>query len=53
MINPKTEKRIAGKGLPFSKNNNKKGDLKIKFDIIFPDNLNEMQREGLNQVFLD
>lgn len=50
VINPNTEKRIAGEGLPFPKQNNKKGDLIVKFDIKFPDNLNVIQREALNQI---
>lgn len=50
VINPNTEKRIAGEGLPFPKQNNKKGDLIVKFDIKFPDNLTINQREVLNQI---
>lgn len=49
VINPSTEKRIAGEGLPFPKQNTKKGDLIVKFDIKFPDNLSQPQREALNQ----
>lgn len=50
VINPNTEKRIAGEGLPFPKLNTKKGDLIVKFDIKFPESLNTNQREALNQI---
>ncbi|CAF0716582.1 unnamed protein product [Brachionus calyciflorus] len=49
IINSNTEKRIAGEGLPFPKQNTKKGDLIVKFDIKFPDTLTLSQREALNQ----
>ncbi len=49
IISPTTEKRIAGEGLPYPKQTNKKGDIIVKFDIKFPDALNNQQRESLNQ----
>lgn len=33
VISPATEKRIAGEGLPYPKQINKKGDIVVKFDI--------------------
>lgn len=49
IINPTTEKRIAGEGLPYPKQNSKKGDIIVKFDIKFPDALSQTQRDALNQ----
>jgi DnaJ-class molecular chaperone len=48
IINPLTEKRIAGEGLPYPKQLNKKGDIIVKFDIKFPDTLSSSQRDMLN-----
>jgi DnaJ family protein B protein 5 len=49
IINPQTEKRIAGEGLPYPKQTSKKGDIIVKFDIKFPEVLTQQQREVLNQ----
>ena len=47
IINPNTEKRIAGEGLPYPKLTNKKGDIIVKFDIKFPDTLSQQQRDTI------
>lgn len=39
IIKPNTTKRIQGKGLPFPKEPNRRGDLLVSFDIKFPDSL--------------
>ena len=49
IINPQTEKRIAGEGLPYPKQTSKKGDIIVKFDIKFPEVMTPQQREVLNQ----
>lgn len=49
IVNPNTEKRIAGEGLPYPKQTNKKGDIIVKFDIKFPGSLNPMQRDAVSQ----
>lgn len=46
---PQSEKRIANEGLPYPKQTSKKGDLIVKFDIKFPDELTAHQRDLLNQ----
>ena len=33
VVNPTTEKRIAGEGLPYPKQTSKKGDIIVKFDM--------------------
>ena len=37
MINPTTVRRIAGEGLPYSKDPSRRGDIVVEFDIQFPD----------------
>jgi len=36
-INPTTVRRIAGEGLPYSKDPSRRGDIIVEFDIQFPD----------------
>ena len=40
IVKPTTVKRIAGKGLPLSKDPSRKGDMLISFEITFPEKLN-------------
>lgn len=49
IVNPQTEKHIANEGLPYPKQPNKRGDIKVKFEIKFPSSLSQSQREALNQ----
>jgi len=37
VITPNTEKRISGQGLPIQKTPNVKGDLIVRFDVMFPE----------------
>jgi len=37
MINPTTVRRIAGEGLPYSKDPSRRGDIIVEFDIHFPE----------------
>lgn len=37
MINPTTVRRIAGEGLPYSKDPSRRGDIVIEFDVQFPE----------------
>ena len=50
VINPYTEKRITGEGLPYPKLTNKRGDIIVKFDIKFPDSLSAAQKQHLNTI---
>lgn len=50
VVNPTTEKRIAGEGLPYPKQTSKKGDIIVKFDIKFPDQLTKHQRDAINEI---
>ena len=46
MINPTTIRRIAGEGLPYSKDPSRRGDIIVEFDIQFPD-LSKSTREKI------
>jgi len=46
MINPTTIRRIAGEGLPYSKDPSRRGDIIVEFDIQFPD-LTKSTREKI------
>lgn len=45
IVKPSTVKRIVGKGLPLPKDPNRKGDLIISFDIVFPERLSIATRD--------
>ena len=47
VVKPTTVKRIAGKGLPLSKDPLRRGDMLISFEIVFPEKLNTNTRDLL------
>lgn len=49
IIKPTTIKRVSGRGLPLTKEPNKRGDLIVQFDIKFPSSL----PEGTRQILAD
>lgn len=50
VVKPTTEKRVSGEGLPHPKNPSRKGDLIIRFDILFPDKLSSATKEILRDT---
>jgi len=50
VIKPSTVRKIQGEGLPFPKDNSRKGDLLVKFDIQFPDRISQNSKEILFDV---
>lgn len=52
IIKPGSESKVAGEGMPIRKEGStrKKGDLIVKWDIVFPDRLTPAQREGIRKV---
>jgi len=50
IIYPGYEKVIQGQGMPIANEKGQKGDLRIKFQIIFPTHLSSEQRTGLVEV---
>lgn len=53
VIYPGYEKVIEGKGMPFANDKGKTGDLRIKFNIVFPEKLSLEQRKDLVQILND
>ncbi len=51
IITPQTEKRFPNEGLPYPKDPTKRGDLIVKFDILFPKLLNKEQRTFAESCF--
>lgn len=47
IVKPTTTKRLAGRGLPLTKEPHKRGDLLVNFDIQFPTSLPETTRQIL------
>lgn len=47
---PKSEKRIAGRGMPMTDNPSQNGDLVVRFDIQFPSQLDGEQKAQLQKV---
>ncbi|XVF02301.1 hypothetical protein REPUB_Repub04eG0163900 [Reevesia pubescens] len=50
IVKPGHEVMIPNEGMPISKEPSKKGNLKIKFDIIFPSRLNAEQKSDLKRA---
>lgn len=46
IITPTTEKKIIGRGLPLQKNPNSRGDMIVKFNILFPNSVNRSVKEA-------
>lgn len=50
VIKPNSTKRLQGYGLPFPKDPSRKGDLIVKFDVLFPDRLSQSTKDILFDV---
>lgn len=50
VINPETVKTITGAGMPLSKNPEQRGDMRVKFNIIFPLFLKSERRKLLHEL---
>ncbi|KAK8655363.1 hypothetical protein V6N13_107943 [Hibiscus sabdariffa] len=50
VVKPGHEVLIPNEGMPISKDPSKKGQLKIKFDIVFPSRLNAEQKSDLKRA---
>jgi len=47
IIKPHSVKRIQGEGLPMPKHPNKRGDLIVEFDVVFPNHISSTAKEIL------
>ncbi|BAM81477.1 DnaJ homolog, subfamily B [Cyanidioschyzon merolae strain 10D] len=50
VVHPGFEKRINGLGMPNSKNPNEKGDMILKFKVLFPVTLTEEQKRRIRDI---
>ena len=50
VVKPTTVRRIAGYGLPYPKEPNRRGDMLIHFEIKFPETLTETTRQLLRDI---
>lgn len=50
IIKPGHEEVVANEGMPISKDPTKKGNLRVKFDVVFPAKLSAEQKDGLRRV---
>lgn len=52
VIKPGQETRVRGEGMPIRKDGaqKSKGDLVVKWDVVFPDRLSPTQKEGVKKV---
>lgn len=50
IVSPNYEKVIHGQGMPITKTPGQRGNLIIKFDVLFPRHLSETQKETLKQA---
>mmetsp|Transcript_23798 Transcript_23798/g.29117 ORF Transcript_23798/g.29117 Transcript_23798/m.29117 type:complete len:328 (-) Transcript_23798:183-1166(-) len=51
MINPNYVHTVYGEGMPISKKSGKKGNLRIHFNVVFPQYLNNQQRKAIETYF--
>lgn len=51
-VTPGTERVVRGEGMPISKAPGTKGDLVVKFDVVFPRQLSDMQKQQLRQILV-
>jgi len=50
VLQPTTVKRLQGYGLPFHKEPERKGDLLVHFDVLFPDQLSQSSKDIIYDV---
>lgn len=50
IVSPNYSKRISGEGMPVAKNPSQKGDLILRFNVRWPSNLSEQQKQQLASV---
>ena len=50
IVKPGYEKVIPNEGMPISKEPGKKGNLRIKFDVMFPSRLTTQQKNELKRI---
>eukprot|EP00128_Syssomonas_multiformis_P014178 Colp12_sorted_trinity150504_noHs@4475 len=51
IVSPSYVKVVAGEGMPHSKNNKQKGNLIIKFEVVFPTTLGTKSKDLIKEAF--
>ena len=52
-VSPTTELKIPGEGMPISDSPSSRGDLIVRFHILWPNDLSDQQKEQLNSISFD
>lgn len=50
VVSPSYEETVTGEGMPITKQAGTKGNLRIKFEVLFPRQLSDAQKEALRQA---
>lgn len=50
VVSPGYVKVVPGEGMPLSKSPSRRGDLRIKFNVVFPSTLTRAQKDQLKTV---
>ncbi|PSC70447.1 dnaJ-like protein subfamily B member 1-like [Micractinium conductrix] len=50
VVSPQLEKVVPGEGMPLTKHPGQKGNLRLRFEVIFPRQLSDQQKAALRQV---
>lgn len=50
VVKPGQETKIGGEGMPIRKGTQGKGDLRVRWEVTFPDRLTPAQKEGVRKV---
>lgn len=52
IVKPGSESRVSGEGMPIRKAGtaNNRGDLLVKWNVVFPDRLTQSQKDGLKKL---
>ncbi|VDP19033.1 unnamed protein product [Echinostoma caproni] len=53
VVKPRGTRRITGQGLPYVKEPNRRGDIIVEFQIVFPDTLAPSQKAALSNILPD
>ncbi|VAH82471.1 unnamed protein product [Triticum turgidum subsp. durum] len=53
VVCPGYEKVIKGEGMPIAEQRGARGDLRVKLEIVFPEQLTDEQRAGLAEILKD
>ena len=50
VVGPDAVKVVRGEGMPIAKTPQVRGDLRIKFKVVFPKSLTDQQKEGVRAI---